>query len=141
LKTWAALKWIALIAAIIFVVGYVIILMLVPPFSNLGEAYPKFWGKLGFYIRAFPGSVWLILGALQQFSWIRAKNPKAHHVMGYIALICLFISIIGGCIICFSGETEGGLTLAIDGVVMFIGWGVCVSLILILNTLSYNNTS
>jgi hypothetical protein len=124
---WAALRWIVLIVAILFSVGYVGILMLVPPISNLETAYPKFWGKLGFYIHAFPGSVWLILGALQQFSWIRAKNPKAHHVMGYIGLVSLFISIIGGCIICFSGETEGGLTLAIDGVVMFIGWGICVS--------------
>ncbi len=124
---WAALRWILLVVAVLFAVGYVGILMLMPPISNLEVAYPGLLGKVGFFIHAFPGSVWLILGALQQFSYIRAKNPTAHRVMGYIALPCLFISIIGGFIICFSGETEGGLTLAIDGVVMFIGWGVCVS--------------
>lgn len=127
---WAALRWILLIVAILFSVLYVGVLMLMPPVSNLQVAYPGFWGKIGFYIHAFPGSVWLILGALQQFSWIRAKNPKAHHVIGYIALVFLYISIIGGFIICLSGETEGGLTLAIDGVVMFIGWGICVRYLL-----------
>ncbi len=122
-----ALRWIVLAVAIFFSIVYVGLILSLPPIYLLAEAYPLFWGKVGFYIHAYPGSIWLVLGALQFFARIRAKNPKAHRIMGNIALICLFISTIGGLIICLSGETEGGNSLVFFGSLIFPQWLLCVS--------------
>lgn len=120
-------RWIALIVSIFFATVYVGFMFSMPPVSLLAKAYPKFWGQVGFYFHGYPGAIWLVLGALQFFSSIRAKNPKAHRIMGRIALICLFISTIGGYIICLSGETEGGNTLVLTGSFIFPQWLLCVS--------------
>ena len=121
------LRWIVLLVSIFFAVVYVGLILSLPPIYLLAKAYPLFWGKIGFYIHAYPGSIWLVFGALQFFSSIRAKNPKVHRILGRIALICLFISTIGGYIICLSGETEGGNVLVFTGSLIFPSWLLCVS--------------
>lgn len=126
LRLWAVLRWTIFIAACLFSVGYVGILMLMAPINQLQVVYPDFLPQVGFYIHTFPGSVWLILGALQFFAFIRAKNPKAHRVLGYISIFSVAVSIAGGLIIVGSGKAEGGRSMEIFGVFFFASWIVCV---------------
>ncbi len=127
IRLWATLRWAVFILACLFAVGYVGILMLMPPINNLQRIYPDLLPQIGFYLHAFPGSIWLILGALQFFSFIRAKNPKAHRVMGVISLFSVLVSVSGGLIIVASGKAEGGKSSEIFGVFFFASWIVCVS--------------
>lgn len=127
IRLWSALRWTVFVLACLFAVGYVGIIMLMPPISHLQLIYPDFLPQLGFYIHAFPGSIWLILGALQFFSVIRAKNPKAHRIMGYISMFSALLSIAGGLIIVASGKADGGRSLEIFGTFFFASWIVCVS--------------
>ena len=120
-------RWLVFLVAVGFGVGYVGIIMLVPPMSRLVEVYPDLWPQIGFYIHGFPGSVWLILGALQFFPGIRTNWPRLHRVSGYVALVSLIISVIGGVVIISSGKTEGGLTMILQGILFLIIWVLCVS--------------
>jgi hypothetical protein len=127
IRLWAALRWLVLLIAIIFVVGYVGIIMHVPPINNLQTIYPDLVPKLGFYIHVVPGSIWFIFGALQFFGYIRAKNPQAHRVIGTISLFMVIISVAGGMVVVTSGKSEGGKSMEVFGTFFFAGWIVCVS--------------
>jgi hypothetical protein len=82
-------RWPAFIVACIFSTLYVGAVLVIP---EIQLRYSTQMSRLGFIIHTITGSVWLIFGGLQFFSSIRTKYPKAHRVMGTVALISMLIS-------------------------------------------------
>jgi hypothetical protein len=123
----SAPRWATLIIAILFAIFYVGFWMSSKATNHVQEVYPDLLPKLGFYIHAIPGSIWLILGALQFFSYIRVKSPAIHRLLGMICLFSMLGSVIGGFMIIGSGKTMGGKALPYFGTLFFAWWLLCVS--------------